>query len=332
MELGSDKLMASLGPEGMTRDMCAGLFDFPTDILSLPGGQGGPTSGSTQDDSMWGDPDQWINQVNALLKTTPEGRDREHDPNWKAVSHQALSKVNSLTSLNALIEGYQRTLPRSTKFETQRLNHWMKKGGYRTKDIEQYHRQGGLPIVLRDLGRYYFALLMKLQSEANKSAPRWSNTYAEGMLKHHARELAYIRSMAGTREDLILTNYTYLRDAFRSKFTSLELQDAVIKDSILQLPGASGGTGDTSTPGETPKKKGCRCQHVKLHKLLSIKYYDGSEEACPVAAAPNAQKARAAAKMLASKIDDHDGTPSQTLWKGWATKAVDAAKDGRSSF
>lgn len=186
--------------------------------------------------------------------------------------------------------------------------------------------------MLRDLGRYYFALLMKLQSEANKSAPRWTNTYAEGMLKHHARELAYIRSMAGTREDLILTNYTYLRDAFKAKFTNLELQDTVIKESILRRGDVNDGTNNAPGTGEASKKKGCRCQNTKLHRLLSVKYYDAGPESCPVSASLNAQKARVAAKMLVTKIDDHDGTPSHNMWKGWAAKAVEAAQDGRTSF
>ena len=331
MEIGSDELLASLGPEGMKHEMRAGLFDFPTDVLSLPGAYGGNPTGASQGDPVWGDPDQWINQVNALLKTTPEGRDREHDPNWKASSHQALSKVNSLEGLNQLIDGYQRTLSRATKFETQRLTHWMRREGYQSKDTERYLLQGGLPILLRELAKYYFALLMKIQSEANKTAPRWSNTYAEGMLKYHARELAYIRSMSGTREDLILTNYTYLRDAYKSKFTSLELQDTVIKESLLREPSAAGHQGGASI-NEATKRKGCRCQNPRLHKTLNIKFYEEGAEQCPVASAPNAQKARAAAKLLITKIDDHDGTPTSSQWKGWASKAVSAANDGRSSL
>ena len=332
MDLGSDELTASLGPKGMTRNMIPGLFEFPTDVLALPGGYGGSALGSGQEESPWGDPDQWINQVNALLKTTPEGRDREHDPNWKAVSHQALSKVNSLESLNRLIDGYQRTLPRATKFENQRLTHWLRRGGYRSSEIEHYQRQGGLPIVLRDLAKYYFALLMKLQSEANKSSPRWSNTYAESMLKYHARELAYIRSMAGTREDLILTNYTYLRDAYKAKFTTLELQDSVIKETLLRSNESKAEEGGGGSTGDTARKRGCRCQNNKLHRLLNLRYFDTDADVCPVAAAQGAQKARAAAKMLVSKVESYEGTPSQSTWKGWASKAVEAAKEGRSSF
>ncbi len=323
MDVDSDKLMASLGPPDMTRKMSRTLFDFPTDVLSLPGGW----STTTGEDGTYGE-DQLVSQVNAILRTTTDGRDKEHDPGWKSPNHHALGKVNSAQKLAALIDGYQKTINRATKFENQRLKQWMTRFRYSAKDFTRYKERGGLPILLRELQGLYFNLLMKLQSETNKVAPLWTGTYAEGLLLYHSRELAYVRSMAGSRQDLILTNYIYLRNAAKSKWTNLEVSDAMIKDRLNALSPTPAGNDSAGAPG----RKACRCQNAKLHKLLSLRYYEAPADVCPVATAVSAPKARTAAKLLLTKVESHDGVPPKPTWMGWAAKAVAAATEGRTSI
>jgi hypothetical protein len=306
----------------MTRKMSKTLFDYPTDVLSLPGSW----STSTGDDGAYGE-EQLVTQVNAILRTTTTGRDREHDPGWKSPSHHALGKVTSASKLADLVEGYQRTLNRALKFEGQRLKQWMTKYRYLSNDVVRYEERGGLPLLLRSLQSLYLNLLMKLQSEANKVSPRWTGTYAAGLTAHHAKELAYIRSMAGSRQDLILTHYTYLRDASKNKWTNLEVSDAMIKDRLEALPPP-----DNPDSGGAPGRKTCRCQNAKLHKALNLKYYEAPADVCPVAASGSSPKARAAAKMLLAKVEAHEGSPTRSVWAGWATKAVAAAAEGKTSF
>ncbi len=321
MDIGSDKLLASLGPKDMTRHMGKKLFDYPADLLTLPG-----VMSSSEDMKAEYHEDQVINQVSAILRTYPERKDQPHDTNWRASSHHALGKVSSYQGLMKHIEGYQKTVTRALKFEQSRLKQWMRREGYQLKEIEDFQRQGGLPLLLRDLQQYYFALLMKLQSEANKCAPAWSGTYAQSLLKHHKTELGYIRSMAGSRGDLLLSNYVYLRNAYKSKFTSLELQDNVLRDRLLDLGGISPDNPPSGDKGEGAKRKACRCQNPKVHRLLGIKYYDVTPETCPVAASSSAARARKAAKALLLKVEEYEGTPSSSLWRGWASKAVETAE------
>ena len=324
MEVGSDRLVASLGPPDMSKKMSKQLFDYPTDLLSLPGSW----STTVGLDGSYSE-DQFVSQMQALTCSSTGGSSlREHDPNWKSAAHHALGKVTNLSSLTDLINGYQRTLSRAQKFEKLRLKEWMGRYDYRSRDITSYERTGGLPLVLREIGRLYFSLLMKLQSEAQAVAPNWSGTYAEGMLKHHSKELAYIRAMSGSRSDLFLTNYTYLRDAAKSKWTNQEISDMLIKEQVARISGAGGDEGG----GGATMRKACRCQGNKLHRLLGLNYYDTAANTCPLASATTPQTARKAAKILLAKVEGQDSTPSRPTWVGWAAKAVEAAQAGRDSI
>lgn len=325
MEIGSDRLLASLGPPDMTRKMSKHLFDYPTDLLSLPGSW----STTVGLDGTYSE-DQFVSQMQALVRASPGGaRHKEHDPNWKSAAHHALGKVVSLDTLVDLINGYQRTLSRAKKFEKLRLKEWMSRHDYSNREFSHYEQQGGLPLVLRELGRLYFSLLMKLQAEAQAVTPRWTGTYAEGMLKHHSKELAYIRAMSGTRADFFLTSYTYLRDAAKAKWTNQEISDLIIKEQVALF---SGGPGEGGGGIEGNGRKPCRCQGAKLHRLVGVTYYDGTPSTCPVAAATTAQTARKAAKILLVKVEGSTGTPSRATWTGWAAKAVEAAQAGRDSI
>jgi len=325
MDVGSDRLLASLGPADMTRKMSKHLFDYPTDLLSLPGSW----STTVGLEGTYSE-DQFVSQMQALVRASPSGtRLKEHDPNWKSAAHHALGKVNSLDTLTELISGYQRTLSRAKKFEKLRLKEWMSRHDYSNREFTRYEQQGGLPIVLRELGRLYFSLLMKLQAEAQAVTPRWAGTYAEGMLKHHSKELAYIRAMSGTRADFFLTSYTYLRDSSKSKWTNQEISDLIIKEQVALF---TEGAGEGGAGANENARKPCRCQGNKLHRLLGVTYYDATPSSCPVAAATTAQMSRKAAKILLTKVEGSNTTPSRTTWTGWAAKAVEAAQAGRDSI
>jgi len=303
--------------------MARHLFDHPQDLLALPGSW----TTTTGLDGTYSE-DQFVTQMQALTRAIPNGGARkEHDPNWRSSTHHALGKVKDLSSLNDLIAGYRKTLPRARKFEEARFKEWMQHYSYKEKTIKAYIRFGGLPLLLQEMERLYFSLLMAVQAEGQAAAPRWSGTYAEAMVKHHSKELGYIRNMAGNREGLFLASYTYLRDQARTRWTNQEVSDLIIREWTLAN---NAGSGEGAS--EAPSRRQCRCQNRKLHTQLNITYYDGSPQLCPVAAATSAQLARKAAKLLVTKLEGHEGTPTPNQWKGWATKAVEAAVAGRDSI
>jgi hypothetical protein len=177
--------------------------------------------------------------------------------------------------------------------------------------------------------------LTALRSAAMKHGSVWEGSYAQAMLEYHKKELGHIRGMASYRKDFLLATYIYLRNASRSKWTNQEIQATMcveLNAALLAMPSAQAG-GDRDG-GD--RRKGCRCQNQALHTLLQVNYYDTAPTACPVAGAPNSQKARLAAKILKAKVDGHvrqqGGSPPKSTWQGWATKAVEAAASGQSSI
>jgi hypothetical protein len=332
MEIGDDKLVASLGPPHMTRQMATELFDYPADLLALPGSWSstGPEGGDYESH-------QTLSQLSDFLQTAAMGKaqHRPHDPGWNSTSHHALGKVKTPEALTVLANDYASTLSRALKYESQRLKKWMRTHHYSEQEIHKYEQTGGLPIVMRATGTFYCDLLTTLRQTILKHSSTWQGSYAQAMLDYHKRELSHIRTMAGYRMDFLLSTYTYLRDGARAKWTNQEIQSAMcleLNAALLSLP-AGGRTGDREG---AERRKACRCQNQALHTVLQVNYYDTAASLCPIAASTSGQKARLAAKILKAKVDGHvrqnGGAPPKATWQGWAAKAVAAAEAGQSSI
>jgi hypothetical protein len=327
LELGSSKLLASLGPPGMSRRMGKELFDYPTDLLALPG-----TSSSSGQENAEYETQQTIGQLSEFLQA-PKSHHRVHDTVWRNRNRHALGKVQTPEGLAMLADDYLNTQNRAQSYETQRLKDWMRRHHYSDRDTERYQQTGGLPIVMRAIGNLYLELLIALRTVILKHSTAWTGSYAQAMLEYHKKELGHIRGMAGQRKDFLLTTYTYLRDASRSKWTNQEIQAAM----CVELNAAMLAPPPTMPRGEAgDRRKGCRCQNQALHTILQLDYFDAPASLCPVASTTNNQKARSAAKILKTKIDDHvrqhGGAPPKTTWQPWAAKAVAAATAGQSSI
>lgn len=76
MELGSSKLVASLGPPGMSQRMGKELFDYPTNLVALPG-----TSRSFGQESTEYKTQQMIGQLSKFLQA-PKSHHQLHDTVW----------------------------------------------------------------------------------------------------------------------------------------------------------------------------------------------------------------------------------------------------------
>jgi hypothetical protein len=330
LDLGSDKLLASLGPPGMTKRMSKELFDYPTDLLSLPGAWS--TLGADEEDY---ETQQTFSQLSDFLRTTPGSKHRGHDPGWKNKSHHALGKVKTMEALNMLAEEYLATKNRSLTYEASRLKEWMQLHHYSSKEVEEFQQTGGLPLVMRALTNLYEEMLTTMRTTALKHGTIWEGSYAQAMLEYHKKELGHIRGMAGTRKDFLLTTYVYLRNASKSKWTNQEIQSTMcveLNAALQSLPTNWKQGGEAA--GD--RRKGCRCQNQALHTLLQLSFFDVAANLCPVAAAPNSQKARTAAKLLKVKVEghirQHGGPPTKATWQPWAAKAVEAAAAGQTSI
>lgn len=332
MDLNSDRLLASLGPPGMTKRMGKELFDYPADLLALPGAWG--TLGTDNGEEY--EAQQTFSQLSDFLQSAPGTKHRSHDPGWKSKSHHALGKVKSAEALSLLVDTYLDTKSRALTYEASRLKDWMRNHHhYTSKEIEEYQQTGGLPLVMRQLASFYMEMLVALRTAALKHGAAWEGSYAQAMLEYHKKELGHIRVMAGTRKDFLLSSYVYLRNSAKSKWTNQEIQSAMcveLNAALQALPTNFSGGGDNG--GD--RRRGCRCQNQPLHTVLQVTYFDAPAGSCPVAAALNGQKARTAAKLLKSKVDGHirqqGGPPPRATWAPWATKAVEAAIAGLSSI
>lgn len=325
LDLSSEKLLASLGPPGMSKRMSKELFDYPTDLLALPG-----TSGSSGQDGAEYETQQTIGQLSEFLQA-PKSKHRVHDTMWRSRNRHALGRVQTPEALTVLAEDYLNTQNRAHSYEAQRLKDWMRRHHYSDRDAEEYQQTGGLPIVMRAIGNLYMELLTTLRTAILKHSSAWAGSYAQAMLEYHKKELGHIRGMAGHRRDFLLTTYTYLRDSAKSRWTNQEIQAAMcveLNAVMLSRPSTREETGD--------RRRGCRCQNQALHTVLQLDYFDAAASLCPVSSATNNPKARSAAKILKTKVDDHvrqhGGPPPKTTWQPWATKAVAAATAGQTSI
>lgn len=326
MELGSDKLLASLGPPHMSRKMGKELFDYPTDILSLPGAWS--TTGVSNGDY---EAQHTFSQLSEFLQA-PHSKHRVHDSGWNSLSHHALGKVKTPEALTMLADDYLATKSRAGTYEVQRLKEWMRRHHYSDREMEEYHQTGGLPLVLRALANLYNEMLTGLRTATLKHGAVWEGSYAQAMLEYHKKELGHIRAMAGNRKDFLLTTYTYLRDSAKTKWTNQEIQSIMCMELNASLLSST-----RAREGEaTDRRRACRCQNQALHTLLQVSYYDIAATLCPVAASTTAQHSRTAAKILKTKVDGHvrqsGGPPPRNTWQGWAAKAVEAAAAGQSSI
>ena len=113
---------------------------------------------------------------------------------------------------------------------------------------ESYIQSSLATRLVRDTYAYYTSFLNTLVGYINHIPPGepWKDSVAHMVLEHHQEKLALIRRTSPTYRDLVLRNYSYLRDQNKTKFWNTKLnRKQAIRSSRLRTVVASSGGGGT---------------------------------------------------------------------------------------
>jgi hypothetical protein len=93
--------------------------------------------------------------------------------------------------------------------------------GWEVEEANLYYQAGLLTNIVRLTMDHYWELFTHLRSAATMQVDNWEA--AKTHLQHHADKLRVIRDNVSTRNQMLVHNYVYLRDAVASEFHSSSL-------------------------------------------------------------------------------------------------------------
>lgn len=223
-----DEIMLPLDtPQGEADD----YYDCASDILALPGGY-----------KSWDRTDEDESMAAAMYAMAQGARQVHLHGRFGAKKNNALGQIKATTDLPEFIENVTETHESAEEVMTSQLTRQMFSAGHDQDSIEDYLTNGVLPRVVRDTYKYYLQFLTVLTGYVNKapSGQPWEDTVAHLLLKHHAEKLGLIRETSATYRDMVLRNYTYLREQGRTNFWNEKLsRKAVMHSATLANQPAS---------------------------------------------------------------------------------------------
>jgi hypothetical protein len=153
------------------------------------------------------------------------------------------------------------------------------RSGYDSDYIDLYLQTGMLPRIVRDKDTNYVGLLNTVNSHANRISDKsWAYSLAGKMLALHCDRLASIHRQSSNYREMVLRNYTYLREAHANKFYDSRLNHELWKNQqgpqraplAPSTPGSGGGSNGAAATAAT-----CPCCKRKA-------VHTGGEADCPL--------------------------------------------------
>ena len=265
-----ERMDSLLLPTGIPADERNEYYDCATDVMALPGGF--RLSGDNGSD------DAGI--AEALFAMAQGKKEAGINVRYRSPTNNGLRRLKTGQDLPDFMESVQEASNAARTAMEGHLSRKLHGTGIARDDIETYMQVGGLPRLVRDTLANYQKFLTTLGSHINHMAPgeSWNNSVAETVLKVHRDQLALIRETSSCYRDLILRNYTYMRDQARTSFWNEKLS----RKSVVALRmGLRGGSPAGNTPSAASREN--RCQSCGRAHTLSP---------CPVAGWTRQQKRR----------------------------------------
>jgi hypothetical protein len=265
------------------------MYDCASDILALPGQY------RRGDDGEYGED----GSTAALVAMVRGQRDTGLHLTYRSNSNNGLRQIKSKDDLYEAME----TVPDAWEdLETSQRSQFINildRSGYDADYIDLYLQTGMLPRIVRDTYTYYVGLLNTVNSHANGIPDEaWNYSLAGKMLAIHRDRLASIRRQSSNYREMILRNYTYLREAHSNKYYDARLNRELWKSQYglqgaISAPGTSGGGGGGGGGGATSTTPTCPCCKRKAA-------HTGGEADCPLKPL-NAALRRKAMRDLSSR-------------------------------
>jgi hypothetical protein len=142
--------------------------------------------------------------------------------------------------------------------------------GWAVQDTDSFCLIGLLPRIIRATMSLYQELYLVFQRLAVAHPNQWEAVGLE-YVTHHAKAFARIRKCSQTRSQMILQNYTYLRDAKTKNFTDMKLLGALsLKWHSMAMAGTPAAPTKSSAPVKAlpaPPPWSCsHCHTADLHE------------------------------------------------------------------
>jgi hypothetical protein len=211
-------IAAFVCPPGVDTDVQRALVDAAIDVMGLPG--------PLRSDTGWEEVVQAFERHMLYIHkgTVLSPFRAPRDIFWRSTSRVQMATMTSKAMLVEKISELnevQEMVFANCKGQFHSILHH---AGWDTQSIEMWLFSGLLPRILEKTFDFYLQLLHHaLTMTCSQPWPR-----VAFFLSFHARKLALIRTLAPTRLQCLLQNYTYLRDMAADQFASLAYHNALL--------------------------------------------------------------------------------------------------------
>ena len=241
-----EQMDALLLPAGIPAEERNEYYDCATDVMALPGGFRLTGESGVDDPGI----------AEALFAMAQGKKEAGINVRYRSPANNGLRRLKNGQDLPDFMESVQEAANAARTAMEGHLSRKLHGAGTAREDIETYMQVGGLPRIIRDTLANYQKFLTTLGSHINHMATgeSWNNSVAETVLKVHRDQLALIRETSSCYRDLVLRNYTYMRDQARTSFWNEKLS----RKSVIALRmGLRGGSSSNSTPSTASRDNRC---------------------------------------------------------------------------
>jgi hypothetical protein len=236
------EMLTKLAPESMTVAQRARLGEQILDSVAQPGMSFNVESDATMVEAFT---DAVEGLTVAVDKRTAGSALGGHkDGHWRKTDHVSLKKVVDVETLQDHMEALQSAQKADLELTKTAIEEVYTHSGFSPAMAEHLALTGGIFRVSVDTYAFYIALHIHLLSLALKSG----FPAAKLELDYHVKKLVLIRKRLPSRLQVMMANYTYLRDLMRTGWSCLALEllhRKAIQESMAALlnPQGAGAPG-----------------------------------------------------------------------------------------
>ena len=230
-------------------------FDAATDVMALPGGYRGNDGDDGGDHGL----------AEAMLAMASGTREASKHVRYGAGNNNGLRKLKKKDDLPDFIESVNEAADAAATAMEGQVRKKMYRSGFSGLDITDYLQTGGLFRIVADTLKFYQSFLTTLTGHVNSMGPgeAWVNSVGHLVWKTHLDKLTLIRQTSASYRDLVLRNYTYMRDQHRTSFWNDKLSKKSALTSRRELAALTAGRGRGQRGASPSGPQVCSTCHKK---------------------------------------------------------------------
>jgi hypothetical protein len=211
----ADNLLLPTGIQG--RDTKDQLFGCTSDVMALPGGY---RNGDDFEDMS--------STTGIMVAALMDQRGGNRHVDYRLSHHNGLRQIRDREDLFTVTERVHEAWEESYESQRSQFINAMNTMGFSNDNTELYLQTGVLPRIIRDTYNLYQGFLAYVSTLAVRvDDDDWRGSLPESLIKHHRNKLDHLRRTSANYRELVLQNYTYLREARRKKYYDPSLNRAL---------------------------------------------------------------------------------------------------------